>query len=976
VIPCNRNLLISSSPEVRDWRNNPFSPHVIARGRPMAYMKWIVMTYIEILIAYGDSLFRQNSLESIPMAIQLYVLASHIYGPRGQKVPRQKTKTYTYNELATQYDAFSNALVNFEEAFPISNQTPLSAWYMSADSDPQFANIFGSAGTLYFQIPDNPTLRGLADTIDDRLFKIRHSQDINGVFRILPLNDPPIDPALLVRAAAQGLSLSSVLADLNGPMPNFRFQYLLQKAMDLANETKSLGQALLAAKERKDSEMLSSLQSKHELTTQNAIMDAKKLALDDANKALDVLTYNRKGVVSRLTYYLNLIGADLSGIPDIDNEFMEIVAKIDKPIDQGGLAMSPFEYEMMDKASQAATENTTIGQLETTAGAFNALPNVDAAGMPLGIGEDFKFGPGNMGALISAMARAKAIDVAWIGFQSSNAGLMAQSQRSLQDRILQANNAGYEISSIDKQITSANIKIAMASKDIDLQQLQIDQAQEITNFLNSKYTNTELYTWMDGSTKTIFYSMYSEAFSLAKKAEKAFLFERPQNAGTEYIQPGYWDPTRDGLLSGENLLMALKKLESAQLEDRGYDYEVSKSISLRRLDPKALINLREQGSCQFSLPEVLFDMDFPGHYLRRIRSVSITMPCLVGPYTTINATLRHNSSQYRIKPASFTSYAQASDTSTDGDSNLSTAITPISAIAVCSGQNDSGVFELNFQDGSTRYMPFEGAGVISSWTLELPPYPDFRQFDYDTITDVIISIKYTSLEGGEQLRSAAVTAVTNYFKAIVTSSTGGGLVALFDIKNEFATAWSRLVKTVKPPPPPTPPQSLTKDAQSKDQVSAPGILAKAKDTNTVQTTKGETSVAVPSSGLQPNNAAAGTSTTGSTAWKGSLDLPALNERLPMFAQGGSSYQAVAHDVWVLTDNAFPSDKLGLVTVKNGQPTTMKSTSDPTTGLQGYQLPSHISQALGDWQLTFAEGDLTNQKCWMLVWYSLVQQKRK
>jgi hypothetical protein len=29
---------------------------------------------------YSDSLFQQNTLESIPLAIQLYVLASHIYG--------------------------------------------------------------------------------------------------------------------------------------------------------------------------------------------------------------------------------------------------------------------------------------------------------------------------------------------------------------------------------------------------------------------------------------------------------------------------------------------------------------------------------------------------------------------------------------------------------------------------------------------------------------------------------------------------------------------------------------------------------------------------------------------------------------------------------------------------------------------------------------------------------------------------------
>ena len=62
--------------------------------------------------------------------------------------------------------------------------------------------------TLYFCIPDNPQLRALRDTIDDRLFKIRHCQDIEGVFRQLPLFEPPIDPGLVGaggRAGAQSV---------------------------------------------------------------------------------------------------------------------------------------------------------------------------------------------------------------------------------------------------------------------------------------------------------------------------------------------------------------------------------------------------------------------------------------------------------------------------------------------------------------------------------------------------------------------------------------------------------------------------------------------------------------------------------------------------------------------------------------------------------------------------------------------------
>ena len=39
------------------------------------------------------------------------------------------------------------------------------------------------------------------------------------------------------------------------------------------------------------------------------------------------------------------------------------------------------------------------------------------------------------------------------------------------------------------------------------------------------------------------------------------------------------------------------------------------------------------------LPEALFDADHPGHYLRRLKTVSITLPSVTGPYTSVNCTL-------------------------------------------------------------------------------------------------------------------------------------------------------------------------------------------------------------------------------------------------------------------------------------------------------------------------------------------------
>jgi len=50
---------------------------------------------------------------------------------------------------------------------------------------------------------------------------------------------------------------------------------------------------------------------------------------------------------------------------------------------------------------------------------------------------------------------------------------------------------------------------------------------------------------------------------------------------------------------------------------------------------------------------------------------------------------------------------------------------------------------LSFQD--ERFLPFENAGVISTWHLKLSPIP---QFVYALISDVVMHLRYTAREGG------------------------------------------------------------------------------------------------------------------------------------------------------------------------------------------------------------------------------------
>ena len=165
---------------------NPFQPHVIARTRPGAYQWYVVMKYLDNLIAWGDSLFLQDTVETINEATLYYVLAANILGPRPQALPQHgvvKPKNFLQLKQAG-LDAMGNAMVELEGQFPF-NLAP------GPGANPRNRRperpAFRDRALLYFSIPPNQTLLAYWDTVADRFFKIRNSENIQGLVQQLPL---------------------------------------------------------------------------------------------------------------------------------------------------------------------------------------------------------------------------------------------------------------------------------------------------------------------------------------------------------------------------------------------------------------------------------------------------------------------------------------------------------------------------------------------------------------------------------------------------------------------------------------------------------------------------------------------------------------------------------------------------------------------------------------------------------------------
>jgi hypothetical protein len=359
-------------------------------------------------------------------------------------------------------------------------------------------------------------------------------------------------------------------------------------------------------------------------------------------------------------------------------------------------------------------------------------------------------------------------------------------QRRKDDWDLQRRLADKELDQIDQQIAAAGIRREIAQTELRNHNLQIDNTQAVDDYMHSKYTNQELYAWMLSQLGTLYFQSYQMAYDVAKRVERTFQYELSVTA-TSFIQFGYWDSLRKGLLAGEKLDYDLERMEMAYLDQNGREYELTKQVSLALLDPVALLKLIETGSCLIRLPEEIFDMDCPGHYMRRIKSVSLTIPCVVGPYTGVNCTLTLLSSSMRINSLLSPNYER--NETAGSDPRFRDSFGAIESVVTSHGQNDSGLFELNFRD--ERYLPFEGLGAISQWSLQLSAA--LPQFDYETISDVIVSLKYTAREGGRDFADKATAHVQTKLPQMPLGETRTGLLKSFSLRRDFPNEWYKFL---------------------------------------------------------------------------------------------------------------------------------------------------------------------------------------
>lgn len=794
--------------QIDTMRHYPFQAHRIARLRPLAYKKWVVAFDVRAHLAMGDKHFRRFTPEDVNLAIQYYMIAYREMGTRPELMLQRATMpARSYAELRPDLDAMGNVM--FEAEAKLAG-VPGS---VVAGSDGAATSLMRRGAIGYFGIPKNEKLLALWDEVADRLFKIRNGMNIDGVQMQLPLFSPAIDPALLAEAIASGLDIEAVLEQLAQPLPKHRYAFIHRRAMEHAEAVVRLGDALLAVREKRDNEVLIRTRARHATEMADLIAQTRQRQLEEAEADRDVVSHEEDAGKQRWMHFAKLLGelpenalffAPYQTVPArkltlvpadrISFESLRVIPDIAKVggflaggapglalavADEGaggirGLGAGQIlqeEQQELESSFEAVKTTFDAAMLDTIASLLGVIPNFEAAVKPFGAGAAVHLGGQFFAAAASAKARNKRAAADMQNFVASV--YRKQADLILRERgwVLEMNEAALGVLQARRKKAVADIRFDIAQKAVATQKKDVEDARAIESFLDEKFSNAELYDWTERRLRQLFKQCFSLALESARMAEACYEFERERPA-SPFIRMSMPANARDELLAGHELMARLRDMDRAYITVPRPG-ELTRHISLSQIDPHALNELRERGETTFKVPEVLFDIDHPGYYDRRIWSVQVTIPCIAGSNTPVTGTLTLASSERRKKPK--LNVAPEPDPQTGA------------SIALSSCRGDSGLFELSSQD--PLYRPFEGMGAVSTWTLSLPKV--LRSFDYWSISDVVLTMQLTAKRGSDAFRDEVSAGLKKALDGLTTVGGNVGVYQVVSVRHELPDSWHR-----------------------------------------------------------------------------------------------------------------------------------------------------------------------------------------
>ncbi|MEQ1961608.1 neuraminidase-like domain-containing protein [Xenorhabdus khoisanae] len=691
--------------EDTSWNSDPLDsvdPDAVAQHDPMHYKVSTFMRTLDLLIARGDYAYRQLERDTLNEAKMWYIQALNLLGDKPYLSLTGDWSNPRLDQAAdnTTKQAYAQAMTRLRQNEVRSQEIQV---------------ITANSLTDLFLPQVNEVMMNYWQTLAQRLYNLRHNLSIDGQPLSLPIFATPADPKALLSAAVATSQGGGNLPQVSIPL--WRFPQMLENARSMVGQLMQFGSTLQSIIERQDAEALNALLQNQaaELILTNISIQDKTIEELDAEKA--VLEKSRAGVQSRYDSYSKLY---------------------DENINAG-------EDRAMTLRATASGMTTAVQAARLAGAAADLVPNIFG----------FAAGGSRWGAIAEATGYVMEFSANVMNTEADKISQSEAYRRRRQEWEIQRNNAEAELKQIEAQFNSLAIRREAAVLQKGSLKNQQEQTQAQLAFLQRKFSNQALYNWLRGRLAAIYFQFYDLAMTRCLMAEMAYRWET-NDESARFIKSGAWQGTYAGLMAGESLMLNLAQMEDAHLKQDQRALEVERTVSLAEvyadLSSKSfnlatkVAELVKEGKgsagdglnsltfgtgtdtktslqASISLADLKISEDYPASLgtVRRIKQISVTLPALLGPYQDVQAVLSYGGDNNRLARG-------------------------CKALAISRGMNDSGQFQLDFNDG--KFLPFEGIAIDDKGALILsfPNATTRQQAMLQTLNDIILHIRYTILD--------------------------------------------------------------------------------------------------------------------------------------------------------------------------------------------------------------------------------------
>lgn len=569
-----------------------------------------------------------------------------------------------------------------------------------------------------FCVPTNPLLAALRGRTESNLIKIRNCMNIAGMHRQLEPYSAPTDVESSLPTLGPGGRLQIARRPTMLPTP-YRYRTLVSRAKELANQAQQIESAFLNTIEKYDAETYNLLKARQDAEVTEAGVDLQELRVTEARDGITLAQLQERRADTQIARYQQWINAGLNA-----HEMQMMQHYWEEANNQLFAALAGAAAQ----SAQSGISTFAVGD------AIGDLPMLPLRIALYAAATTASFSQAHFsGAAATARARAQV------------ASLYASHERRKSEWELQKTLAEQDKAIAAQQRLAAQHRVDVVEQEREIAELQADHANDVIEFLETKFTSAELYDWMSGILEGSYRYYLQQATAMAQLAENELAFER-QELSPAFIESDYWEPPtagpslesdagadRRGLTGSTRLLQDLTELDQHAFQTDERKHQLTKTISLAHTFPAEFQRLRKEGKMDFATSLAQFDRDFPGHYLRQLRRVRVSVIGLLPPSEGIKATLTSSG---------------LSRTVTGGDVFRTSIVRrPPESVTLTSPQNATGLFELQSLSDSEMRNPFEGMGVATDWEFRLPRAAN--QFDYSSLADILLTFDYTALDSRE-----------------------------------------------------------------------------------------------------------------------------------------------------------------------------------------------------------------------------------